>query len=114
VKIGQDIIAYLQTGQVFFQPPTQRQTQRALTQIKKWGLSLDGDESARRYNETPVICRSEYQATMRLLQFFAEQLGATANQIVMQQQTTEPLQIFGVSPMRSRRHQRSVRAALTP
>jgi AraC-like DNA-binding protein len=93
VRVGHDIIAYLQTGQIFFQPPTQEQTQRALKQIKKWGLSLDWGEAARRYNETPVICRSEYRATVRLLQFFADQLGATANQIVMQQRTAEPAQI---------------------
>ena len=93
VKVGQGIIAYLQTGQVFFKPPTAQQTQRALKQIQAWGLSLDRGEAARRYNETPVIGRSEYQATVRLLQFFAEQLGGLANQIVLQQQTAEPEQI---------------------
>ena len=93
VKIGQDIIAYLQTGQVFFKPPTPQQTQRALKQIKKWGFSLDEGEAARCYNETPVIGRGEYQATVRLLQFFADQLGALANQIVLQQKDAEPPQI---------------------
>lgn len=93
VKVGQDIIAYLQTGQVFFKPPTPPQTQRALKQIKEWGLSFDGGEAARRYNETPVVDRGKYQATVRLLQFFADQLGALANQIVLQRQTAEPEQI---------------------
>ena len=90
VKVGQDIIAYLQTGQIFFKPPTPLQTDRALKQIKAWGLDLDLDEAARRYTETPVVQRGEYQATMRLLQFFADQLGALANQIVLRQQTPEP------------------------
>jgi AraC-like DNA-binding protein len=93
VKCGQDILAYLQTGQVFFKPPTSRQTQRALQQIKEWGLRLDAGEAARSYNATPVVRRREYEATMRLLQFFADQLGTLANQILLRQQTVEPGQI---------------------
>ena len=93
VKAGLDIIAYLQTGQVFLKPPTARQTRRALKQIKQWGLGLDIGEAARRYNETPVIGPDQYAATGRLIQFFADQLGSTANQIVLQRQTAEPPQI---------------------
>lgn len=93
VKIGQDIIAYLQTGQVFFKPPTADQTSRALKQVGGWELNLNREEVARRYCETPVVRREEYQARVRLLQFFADQLGALANQIVLQQRDVEPPQI---------------------
>ena len=93
VKIGGEIIAYLQTGQVFFKPPTPQSTRRALQQIKAWGLDVDINDAANRYQETPVVHRNEYQARVRLLQLFAEQLGAAANQIVLQRQTAEPAQI---------------------
>ena len=93
VKVGQDIIAYLQTGQIFFKPPTAMQTDRALKQIKTWGLDLDLDEVARLYTEMPVIQRGEYHAIMRLLQFFADQLGALANRFVLREQSAEPAQI---------------------
>jgi len=111
VKVGQGIIAYLQTGQVFFKPPTAQQTQRALKQIQAWGLSLDRGAAARRYNETPVIGRSEYQATVRLLQFFADQLGALANQIVLQQQTAEPMQITRARKFIEEQHQEKLSLA---
>lgn len=94
VKIGQDIIAYLQTGQVFFWQPTPQQTHHALQRIKDWNSDLDLEEATRCYNETPVVHRKEYQAAVRLLQFFADQLGALANQIVLQQKDTEPAQII--------------------
>ena len=94
VRIGRKIIAYLQTGQVFFKPPTPQKTRNALMQIKRWGLKIDMKNAARRYNETPVVGRGEYQARVRLLQFFADQLGVTANQIILQQQTAEPAQII--------------------
>jgi len=93
VRVGQNVIAYLQTGQIFFKPPTAMQTDRALKQIKTWGLDLDLDEVARLYTKTPVIQRGEYQAIMRLLQFFADQLGVLANQVVLRQQSAEPAQI---------------------
>lgn len=93
VKIGERIIAYLQTGQIFFRPPTAKQTHRALRQMDSWRLDLDLNEAARCYSQPPVVRRREYQATVRLLQFFADQIGALANQIVFQQQDTEPTQI---------------------
>lgn len=93
VEVGRHTIAYLQTGQVFFKPPTPRQTRRALQQIADWGLSLDAGEVARSYNATPVFRRREYNATMRLLQFFANQLGPLCSQIALLQETAEPEQI---------------------
>jgi AraC-like DNA-binding protein len=93
VKIGQEIVAYLQTGQVFFKAPTLEQSERALKQMGIWGLALDKSEAARRYQATPVVRRQEYQARVQLLQFFADQLGALANQIVLLQIDAEPAQI---------------------
>ena len=93
VKIGKEIIAYLQTGQVFFKAPKPQQTNRAINLLKESGLSVDRQAAARRYNETPVVQPDEYQATIRLLQFFADQLGALANQIQLQQKDSEPEQI---------------------
>jgi AraC-like DNA-binding protein len=90
VKVGPKIVAYLQTGQVFFKAPTQQQTRRALQQVQEWGVTVDAQEALRLYHETPVVTRSAYQAWVRLLQFFADQLGATANQILLQHQTAEP------------------------
>ena len=83
----------LQTGQVFFKPPTPEQSRRALKQMGEWGLNLDNGEAARRYQATPVVHRQEYQARVKLLQFFADQLGALANQIVLLQRDAEPVQI---------------------
>ncbi len=93
VKIGREIIAYLQTGQVFFKAPKPRETSHALNLIKHWGLDVDPREAARHYNQTPVVQPAEYQATIRLLQFFADQLGALANQILLQEKDSEPPQI---------------------
>ena len=93
VKNGRDVIGYLQTGQVFLKPPTPGQTRRALARVKAWGLDLPPEQVAQAYEQTPVVDRVEYLARVRLLQFFAGQLGAMANQILLQEQNAEPEQI---------------------
>jgi len=93
VKIGTEIVAFLQTGQVFFKPPTPEQSRRALKQIGEWGFDLEKGEAARRYQATPVVDRQAYQARVKLLQFFADQLSALANQIVLLPTDAEPAQI---------------------
>lgn len=93
VKIGGETIAFLQTGQVFFKAPTSQQVSRAFKQLTEWGLTLDKSEVERCYSATPVVPQNEYNAKMRLLQFFAEQLGTLANQIVIHEQNAEPEQI---------------------
>jgi AraC-like DNA-binding protein len=93
VKIGSEIVAYLQTGQVFFKAPTAKQTERALNQIREWGLDPGKDEAIRLYQVTPVVRRKEYEARVKLLQFFADQLGALANQTMLLQTDLEPMQI---------------------
>jgi AraC-like DNA-binding protein len=105
VKVGANIVAYLQTGQVFFKPPTARQTDRALKQLHEWGLQLDDAEATRCYRETPVVRQHEYEATLRLLQFFADQLGTLASQIILRQQTAEPLQITRARKFIADQHQ---------
>ena len=93
VRIGHETIAHLQTGQVLFKAPTAEQTQRAVKQLAAWGLHLDPAEVKRIYQATKVIRQTEYQARVRLLEFFADQLAALANQIVLQEEHAEPEQI---------------------
>ncbi len=112
VKDGENVLAYLQTGQVFFKRPTARQTTDALSQIKRWGLEVDLQKAARLYNETPVVKRGEYQAIVRLLEFFADQLGATASRIVLQQQSIEPTHITRVRQFIADNYQEELTLAL--
>jgi AraC-like DNA-binding protein len=93
VKVGDEVIAFLQTGQVFFKAATPAQVQRALMQLADWGVQVDLAEAERCYKETRVVPQAVYEGMIRLLQFFASQLGVLANQIVLQEQSAEPEQI---------------------
>ena len=112
VKIGKEIIAYLQTGQVFFKPPSPEQSKRALKQIREWGLDLGNGQAARCYQATPVVHRKEYQARVQLLQFFADQLGTLANQIVLLQKNAEPVQITRARELIEVQYQKDISLAM--
>ena len=92
-KMSGQIVAYLQTGQVFFKSPAPQQTRCAPKQIRQWGLDLDPNEAAMLYRAAPVVRPKDYPSSVQLLQFFADQLGLMANQILMQQSDAEPPQI---------------------
>ena len=47
-------------------------------------------EIRKAWEKTPLIPPDKYNATVRLLTFFAEQLSALANQIMLEQQNAEP------------------------
>jgi AraC-like DNA-binding protein len=108
VAIGNEIVLYLQTGQVFLKPPSKKQTQNALKLIGERGCGPDKADAARRYLATPVIRRKEYQACVKLLQLFAEQLGALANQIVLLQKDAEPAEITHARELIAAQYQQDV------
>lgn len=108
VKVGKEIIAYLQTGQMFFKTPTREQTQRTLQHLRDSGSDFNPGEAIKRYQATPVVHRREYQAGVTLLQIFAHQLGGLANQIVLRQADAEPVQITRARELIAAQYQENV------
>lgn len=90
VRMGEEIIGYLQTGQIFRKKPTETQFNRAARQIAEWGLDFDMGVLREAYFGTLVLSSKEHESITRLLSIFAEHLSMVSNQIVMQQQKAEP------------------------
>ncbi|MBI3192578.1 MAG: helix-turn-helix domain-containing protein, partial [Pedosphaera parvula] len=90
VRMGEEVIGFLQTGQVFRKKPTETQFNRATRQIAEWGLDFDATELRESYFGTAVFSGKEHESVIRLLAIFAEHLSMVSNQIVMQQQKAEP------------------------
>jgi AraC-like DNA-binding protein len=93
VKVDGKIVANLLTGQILLHPPTRQQIRLVVRQIRAWQLGKNAEQAIHLYRSTRVMPRHEYLACVKLLEFFAEQLGTIANQILLQQQTAEPVQI---------------------
>jgi AraC-like DNA-binding protein len=58
-------------------------------QAHRCGVRFNG-EIRKAWEKTPLIPPDKYNATVRLLTFFAEQLSALANQVMLEEQNAEP------------------------
>jgi AraC-like DNA-binding protein len=90
VVIGERVIGYLQTGQVLFRAPTEKQFRAALKQIVVWNKDANAPELHTAFFETRVLTRSHYEAMLRLLSSFAQHLALVANELVIKEAASEP------------------------
>ncbi len=89
VRLGEKTIGFLRIGQVLRRSAIESDKKRAAAQLAKCGEKFDGP-LGKAWAMTPIIPKDKYSATVRLLAFFAEQLSALVNQIVLERQNAEP------------------------
>ena len=89
VRLGAQIIGYLRIGQVLRHTPLKSESTKVSRELERRGVRFAG-EIRKAWEKTPLIPPDRYNAIVRLLTFFAEQLSALANQLVLEQQNTEP------------------------
>jgi hypothetical protein len=69
--------------------PVKSDTTKVGRELERHGLRLTG-ELRKAWEKNPLIMPDKYNAIVRLLTFFAEQLSALTNQIVLESQNAEP------------------------
>jgi AraC-like DNA-binding protein/ligand-binding sensor protein len=89
VKLGEKIIGYLRIGSVLRHTPAKSDTSKVGRELDRCGVRFNG-EIRKAWEKTPLIPPDKYNATVRLLTFFAEQLSALANQVMLEEQNAEP------------------------
>jgi hypothetical protein len=82
VRLGGDVIGYLRIGQVLRHMPAKADTTKVSRQLERGGLRFAG-EIRKAWKKNPLFPPDKYNAVVRLLTFFAEQLSALTNQIVL-------------------------------
>jgi AraC-like DNA-binding protein len=89
VKLGEKIIGYLRIGQVLRHTLLKSDTVKVARTLSTHGIRF-GEKFQKAWEKNPLIPPDKYNAIVRLLTFFAEQLSALINQIVLEQQNVEP------------------------
>jgi AraC-like DNA-binding protein len=89
VKLGADIIGYLRIGQVLRHMPAKTDTAKVSHALKRCGVLFKG-EIRKAWERNPFIPPDKYNAIVGLLSFFAQQLSALTNQLVVERQNAEP------------------------
>jgi AraC-like DNA-binding protein/ligand-binding sensor protein len=90
VRLGDRLIGFLQTGQVFRKRPTEAQFRRAVKLVKEWGISVDPAKLKEAYFATAVVPNKRHEAVIKLLAIFAQHLSMLSNQVLLQQDNAEP------------------------
>ena len=90
VRLGEATIGFLRIGQVLRRSAIQSDKRRAALKLAECGVPFTGG-IRKAWEATAIIPKEKYGAMVRLLTFFAEQLSALINQIVLEQQNVEPL-----------------------
>jgi AraC-like DNA-binding protein/ligand-binding sensor protein len=90
VRLGERVVAYLQTGQVFRKKPTDGQFEKAAAKLAQHGIELDRTRLKEAYFATRVIPEKQLDSAKTLLNIFAQHLSMLSNQVVVQHENAEP------------------------
>ena len=89
VRVGENTLGHLQTGQVLHAAPTKTRFQAVLRQLEEWGVNVDRRKLETAFFQTRVIAKKQYDAVVRLLGVFAQHLSAVSNQVIVQESNSE-------------------------
>jgi len=90
VRMGDRLIGFLQTGQVFRRKPTEAQFSRVEKLLAGWRVQVDINDLRQAYFQTRVLSARQHESVARLLTIFAEHLSMVSNRVIVQQETAEP------------------------
>ena len=89
LRLGGNIIGYLRIGQVLRHMPAKADMTKIKRQFERVKTPFT-PLLRKAWLKSPLMPSDKYNATVRLLTFFADQLSALANQIVIETQNAEP------------------------
>ena len=90
IRVGDQLIGFLQTGQVLLKQPTKFRFDRAARKLVEWGVDVDLGKAREAYFHTKVLTKKQYRSMLRLLEIFGRHLSILSNQIAMENPAAEP------------------------
>ena len=90
VRVGDELIGYLHTGQILLHEPNREEFEQAVQQLLVWGAEVDLRALEAAYFNTQVFEPEQYDSMLRLLAMFAEHLAVISNSIEIKDQEDEP------------------------
>ena len=89
VRVGERVIAFLQTGQVLLHKPSAARFQKVAKALADMGMESSTPQLKETYFKSRVMTRHQYDSVLRLLSIFAQHLSAVSNQLMVQEATAE-------------------------
>jgi len=104
VRVGDNLVAFLQTGQIMVHAPKSTDFSKATRDIIKFGTDVDLKQLQEAYFQTRVVTKKHYESILRLLAIFAQHLSAVSNQLMVQGAAAESPAIAKARALIADRH----------
>jgi len=93
IRVGDQLIGFLQTGQVLLKQPMKFHFDRLARKLVEWGVHVDLGKTREAYFHTQVLTKKQYRSMLRLLQIFGRHLSILSNQLAIEGSSAEPLAV---------------------
>lgn len=112
VRVGGQVLGFLETGQAFRTPPTASQFRGCLELASTWGVRVPPADLKRAYFQSPVVPARNYAGLVQMLSIFAEHLSLLGRQVAIRQENAEPPLIRRAREFIQERHSENLRLGL--
>ncbi len=89
VRVGENVIGYLHTGQVMGRAPTEKRFNQISRRPEMSESGVNENDLKLAYLQTRVVVKKQYDSIVRLLAIFAQHLSARSNQLAVQEAASE-------------------------
>ena len=90
IRVGDKVIAFLQTGQILLHRPDAEQFSAISKLLIQWGAQVDLKKAEEAWFATTVLTPGQYESMLRLLHIFAGHLSQCANSLSLETAASEP------------------------
>jgi len=90
VRVGNELVGFMQTGQVLLKKATPSEFKRTTKQLLDWGLKVNLVKYEEAYFQSRVLSNGQFEAMVRLLTIFAQHLSMVSNLALVQERNAEP------------------------
>jgi AraC-like DNA-binding protein/ligand-binding sensor protein len=90
IKVHQEVIGYLQTGEVLLEKPTQTKLDDATKTLLNWGINLSGDDLKNLLESGPLLSPKQYEAIVKMLEIFGRHISELAARLSVTPELNEP------------------------
>lgn len=81
IRLHDQVIGYLQTGEVLLSQPTEEQLTATTKQLLDWGLTSNPDDMHDLIRAGHILSPKQYEAVVRLLEIFSRHISALAEKL---------------------------------
>ncbi len=94
IHLNNEVIGYLQTGQVFLKDVDEKDEKEVNKNLMRLGVDLQKEKKLKvLFYKNRVLTPKQYEATLRLLEIFADELSQVVEEMVIQEDEKEPPRI---------------------